>query len=124
MEKKKEIKPEGKKPEEKKQDNPVLADELQRATRKEAKKQDVKPAPVDSNATEKQPIVTEEKLIATIKELGGKATIQQVRVKLEIPVKTGSRWNTEAMRVIANKAVEARTLKLLKEGNAHYYQAA
>lgn len=74
--------------------------------------------------SKKQPIITEKKLIATIKELGGKATLQQVRVKLGIPVKSGKVWNTEAMRVIANKAVEARTLKLLKEGNVHYYQAA
>lgn len=70
----------------------------------------------------KAPIVTEEKLIATIKELGGKATLQQVRVKLGIPVKTGVTWNTEAMRVIANKAVEARKLKANLEGRTLTYE--
>jgi hypothetical protein len=73
---------------------------------------------------EKQPIITEEKLIATVKELGGKATLQQVRVKLNIPVKSGKVWNTETMRLIANKAVVAGKLKLSKEGSVHYYQTA
>jgi len=72
----------------------------------------------------KAPIITEEKLVATIKALGGKATLKAVRVKLGIPVKSGKTWNTESMRVIANRAVVAGKLKLLKEGSVHYYQTA